>query len=142
MPNYSGLWDRHYLTPYQQLEGQIAQNTNTAVFNSSTKRQLSKLFRDKGTRPLARIWFALTGAAAGGSASETRTRLQSAAGVGNPLSNGGRRTIETESLINRNTTAADETLLESLLTQTFGPAIGSYPVDRGGNGGGGKAGRF
>jgi hypothetical protein len=143
MANYSGLWDRHYLTPYAQLEAATGEDTNTATFNSTSKRMLSKLMRHKGTRPLARIMIALTGAAAGGSASETRTRVDAVAANGNPLSNGGLIPIETQSLINRATTAADESLIESLLDGSFGPSlVAGYPADAAGNGGGGKVGRF
>lgn len=137
MANYSGLWDRQYGVPYLQLGAQIGANINSSEQNSGESRQFSKLLRQRGNRPLARLLYALTGAAAGGSAQESFGQLTSVQGLGDPTSNGGRRTITSVNAINRVTTAGDITLIQALLTQIFGPTIPTgYPTDRGGGGGG------
>lgn len=81
---------------------------------------------------------ALTGAAAGGAALETRAQIQAPADAD---SLGGLRVVETVNLINRNTAAADETYLEAqMIDLLYGAQPATYPVDLGGNGGGGKRG--
>lgn len=143
MANWSGLWDRQYGIPYTQLGTQIGYTENTIEFNSTKMLKLAKTLRQRGDRVLARIMYALTGAAAGGSASENLSRLTAVQGLGDALSNGGQRTVASVSLVNRVTTAADVTLVQRLLTQTFGPTLVSgYVRDTAGNGGGGKVGAF
>ena len=89
---------------------------------------------------MARLLFTLVGVAPGGTATETNAQLTSESGIGNPASNGGRRAVAPVTLVNRVTTVADQTYFRNMLTQTFGPPVGSYPRDLSGNGGGGKVG--
>jgi hypothetical protein len=142
MANYSGLWDGFYQTPYVQLGAQIGFTENTNEFNSTKMRRLAKYMRQKGDRVLARLWFTLTGVVAGSTATETLSRLTAVQGIGDSFSNGGQRTVAAVTLVNRATTAGDQTQLRSILTQAFGPTLVSgYPTDKGG-GGGGKLGAF
>lgn len=138
MANWSGLWDRQYGVPYTALG-----TNNTSEFNNSQRMRIAKTLRMRGARPLARIMYALTGAVAGGSASENATRIPAVTALGDPLSNGGQRTPAAVSLVNRVTTAADITMIQGILAQIFGPTLVSgYPTDAAGNGGGSKLGKF
>ena len=78
-----------------------------------------------------RVMYALLGAAVGGTA--TKTKAQVAHVTGAP---GGAVPIETITLVNRVTTAADLTMFQALLNRTVFPA--TYAPDLSGNGGGGK----
>jgi hypothetical protein len=127
MPAWSGLWN-------------AVHGANHALIGARNNLQMriAKLNRREGARVDARIATALTGAAVGGTASETRQRPV-AVQADTSFNLGGRRVIETVSLVNRATVAADETAIDAQLTPTFAPT--TYPVDRGG-GGGGKTGRL
>jgi hypothetical protein len=80
---------------------------------------------------LRRLLQTLTGVAPGSTATQTKKQIQWEQG-----SPGGVIPVETVTLINRATTAADVTALNSLFTRSPTPA--SYAVDVSGNGGGGK----
>lgn len=77
------------------------------------------------------LWYALVGAATGGTATATKKQVQHVTG-----SPGGLVPIETVTLINRATTAADLTAIQALMNRQVYPA--SYVADSSGNGGGGK----
>lgn len=142
MANWSGLWDRQYGTPYVSLGAQIGFTENTNEFSAGLRDRFAKLVRQKGDRVLARLMFTLMGVVPGTTATETLSQLTSVAGLGDPTSNGGKRTIASVNVVNRATTAADQTYIRSILTQAFGPTLVSgYPTDKGG-GGGGKVGAF
>ncbi len=142
MPSWSGLWDRQYGTPYTSIGVALGFTENTSEFNSGTRDRLAKLLRNRGERVLARLAFTLMGVVPGTTATEALSQLTSSSGLGDPLSNGGRRTVASVNLVNRATTSADQTYIRSILTQIFGPVLVSgYPTDRGG-GGGGKVGGF
>lgn len=135
MTNYSGLWDGHYGSPYASL------GVNTAEQNHGENMHLAKLLKARGNRPLARLMYTLMGVAAGQTASESVKRIPHATNPRtDPTAFAGNRTPQSESIINRVTTSADQTLIRGLLTQEFAPA--SYPVDKSGNGGGSKLGKF
>lgn len=123
MPAWAGLWDGVYGQAYAVTGEQ-----------SSRQRNIARQFASTEAVPISKVATALNGAAAGGSASGTVKQVQAVQADGMNL--GGQRPIDTTSLINRNTTAADETMLDTLFTPTFAPA--SYPADRAGVGGGGK----
>lgn len=133
MANWSGLWDRQYGTPYSQLGG------NTKEFNSTEKAEVARLFRGRGSRIMGAVLRALTGAAVGGTATQTYRQVASEGDINAGLSNGGKRTVNTVTDINRVTTSADETLIDEMTTRLNAPT--SYPTDKGG-GGGGKLGSF
>ena len=74
-------------------------------------RVLANMFRGADKR--AALMKALNGAAAGGTATATRKRVQHS-----QSELGGKRTIETFTLINRATTATDETIGDTILSPT------------------------
>lgn len=139
--SYSGLYDRWYGQPYSPL------GTNTNEVNATERLAVARVLRSKGGRAFARLMYALTGAGAGATATEAAASLAASAGiaggVNDPLSQGGKRTVAATNLVNRVTTAADIALVQDTLTKAFGPTVNSgYPVDKSGNGGGGKVGGF
>lgn len=95
--------------------------------------KLAKLLQTGGSSKIIRaLWRALTGAAAGGTATATVARVQ--ANQGGNLT--GLIPIETVTLVNRVTTAADRTALLALIDRVVYPS--TYVADLSGNGGGGK----
>jgi len=87
-----------------------------------------RVFRRGGLRVINELLDTLIGAAAGGSASKTHSRIE-APSDGDV---GGKRTIESVTDISRVTTAADVTDLKTLLTRATAP---TYVADASGNGG-------
>ena len=84
---------------------------STIETTSAPRRRISQLFSDKGMRALRRTLRTLNGVVAGSVATETQTRIK----ADEDLS--GKRTVETETLISRATTAADVTdITADLLT--------------------------
>lgn len=67
---------------------------------------------------------ALVGAAPGGTATATQTRI-----AHNRLELGGKRTMETETFVNRATTSADVTDLKAKLL-TYNSRANLYPTDK------------
>lgn len=93
--------------------------------------RIAKVVRNGGGSATAKaIWYALLGAATGGTATATKKQVQGVTG-----SPGGLIPIETITLVNRTTTAADLTAFQALMNRVPQPA--SYPADLSGNGGGG-----
>jgi len=91
---------------------------------SSLRKVIARLLNQKENRVDRELLLTLNGVAPGATALETLKRV-----AADRLENGGKRTIETETLINRATTAADVTDLNtSLLAYTSRPT--SYPVDK------------
>lgn len=137
MPSYSGLWNGVYGVPYSAL----ASNGNTFEQNNRTRTQLTKLIsRDRGTRKLMILMKTLNGVVAGSTATVTHKQDKAPVANGDPLSNGGKRTIETKSDVNRVTTSADVTLINGIFDKVFAP--NPYPVDKSRNGGGNKRNSF
>ena len=102
---------------------------NNGLFQHDDK--IAKVLRNGGgSLYMKAVWYALMGAAAGGTASvnKVQVRAQNGSNVGSPV-------IETVSLINRATTAADLTAFQALMNRNVNPA--TYPPDLSGNGGGG-----
>lgn len=83
------------------------------------RRRIAQLLGTKGMRADRELLLTLTGAAAGSAASDTNSRVEASTELG------GRRTIETETLVGRNTTAGDATELVAdlmtLSTRTYDP---------------------
>lgn len=115
--------------------GATEPTTNGLVyFNGFTQgdERIAKMLRNGGmSLVLRRLLQTLTGVAPGATATQTKKQIQWQQG-----SPGGVIPVETVTLINRATTAADVTALQALFVRSPTPA--SYPVDLSGNGGGGK----
>jgi hypothetical protein len=126
MPAWSGLYDYRHSTPYALT------NSRNAI-----QTQIAKVFEKYGMQAQSALAIALNGASAGGTATRTRTRVEAIPDVG-AFVLGGKRNIVTETIINRVTTTADKDALNTLYNGVFAPT--SYPVDKSGNGGGGKVG--
>jgi hypothetical protein len=95
---------------------------------------IARILRNGGqSSAVNRIIYALLGAGTGGNATKTKVQVQ-----GNLGSASSVPVIETITLVNRNTTAADLTAIQALFNRTVYPS--TYAVDVSGNGGGGKAG--
>lgn len=96
-------------------------------------KQLARIFQqgEAGKRMKA-LWIALTGAAAGGTATAT-TKWVKGTDADTYFSP---RAIETITQVNRVTTAADVTAFTALLNRVVYPS--TYVADLSGNGGGGK----
>jgi hypothetical protein len=108
--------------------------SGVVYFNGYTQgdERIAKMLRNGGmSLSLRRLLTALVGVAPGATATQTKKQVQ-----GQPGSPGGAVPIETITLINRATTAADVTGLNALLFRVPWPS--SYPADLSGNGGGGK----
>lgn len=94
--------------------------------------RLAKMLRNGGmTGATTQLLYILLGAAPGSNATKTKAQVQGQTGAP-----GGLQVIETVSLVNRNTTAADLAAFQALLRRN--PAPASYPADLSGNGGGGR----
>jgi len=93
--------------------------------------RLAKMFRNGAmTSAVTQLMYTLLGAAAGSTATKTKKQVQWQQG-----SPGGLIPIETITLVNRATTAADLTAFQALMTRNVFPAV--YAPDISGNGGGG-----
>lgn len=106
--------------------------------NSALVNRLENTLRRTQSRALQKVWRALTGAAAGGAALATRARVTAKVAKDDPADIGGLVSIETINLVNRVTTAADVTYIDSVLDKITAPI--PYAVDPSGNTGGGKLG--
>lgn len=133
--SYSGLWNREYGEPYSPLG-----TNNTNELNNTTRKRLSKLLRGRGDRILATLLKSLNGAAVGETANAEYIQIAADPSLSSAYSGGGARVINTKTDIDRVTTAADKTMIDEIIDQTFHP--NPYPKDKSGAGGGGKLGRF
>ena len=129
MTSYSGLYNGRHGEAHSLLSTKTG-NTETALARVFGKRPADRaVFRE--------LMVTLIGAAAGGAASVNQLRVKSNADVNGNVQ-GGLRVIETKSLINRVTTAADVTNINNALQLSSQPT--TYVDDLSGNGGGGKLG--
>jgi hypothetical protein len=126
MPAWQGLWDDVHRQTYTLL------NQRTQL-----QRVISNALEKLGSQTTSTLAIALNGIAPGGTALRTRSRVMATANT-SAFDLGGRRTIETQTLINRATTTADRDALNTMFNNVYAPS--PYPVDRSGNGGGGKVG--
>ena len=128
MPSWAGLWDNIHGQPYSL--------TNEP---GSTLRSIARLMAPQALKAQSAIGVALTGAAVGASVSATVAQVKPQQADG--LNLGGQVPIVQTSQLppaKTTTSSGDETTLDNQLNPTFMPS--SYPVDKSGNGGGGKAG--
>lgn len=128
MPSYSGLWNNEY-------------GENHSLITNRTGNPLTSLARTFANRLYGRaaqreLIHALTGAAAGETASASHKRVTAVVDRSENVQ-GGVRAIETKSHVNRATVAGDATAIKNAIRQSSKP---TYPVDRAGNGGGAKLG--
>lgn len=126
MPAWSGLWNQVYNEDYPGSAVRITPNA---------RRRLRRAEKGLGSLAQREILRALVGAAVGGTASKTHTRIN-APDLVNP-SLGGVRVIDTITDINRATVAADQTNITLELANVHTP---TFPVEKSGNSGGGKLG--
>lgn len=129
------------VTGYSEFWG--GANSYAVLFGrASPEAMLSRAFARRGNGAVRRLFTNLLGTAAGQTATETYVRPSAPAGLTESVRFGGLRTNETVTQINRASVAADVTSTALIATRLFSmaPAIASYPVDAGGNGGGGKGG--
>lgn len=129
MPAFSGLFDGVYGVPYTPL--------GNSRYKEDTYVQLARLLARKnyGNGAIRELMFTLLGSAVGGTATARHFRRVA---VVDPLGSlyGGRAAIEQFTSINRVTTTGDRDRFQAAIRQISSPAV--YPVDRSGNGGGGK----
>lgn len=90
-----GFWEQNGVPTLSSVQGV-----------SPFRRYIAMYTGKKGLMAARAVARALTGAAAGGAATKTLTR------IANSTELGGKRTIETETIINRVTTAGDVTELK------------------------------
>lgn len=121
MPAWSGLWNNVHAQDYALITSR-----------SNLMQRVAKLFAREGARADAELLTTLNGAAAGGTAAETRKRVIAVQSTGE-MNLGGARVIETQTVVDRATTGTDETKYDGILTPDYSP---TYPVDLGGGGGG------
>ena len=120
----------------------VTPSTSGAVYNNGIVQQDYDINRALATgmnRATRALFVALLGAAAGGTALSNRTWVQGQqVGGGSSPQGGGIVPLLTFAQINRVTTATDVANLQALITFVVYPP--TYPLDVGGNGGGGKLG--
>lgn len=131
MASWSGLFNNVLSQPEGAVDGHSLLGSNTNL-----ERRISRILRKPGARKTKELLLTLIGASAGSAASSTYKRVQGTVSPGVALSGGGDVTIETKTVVSRNTTAADVTDLSDMVDDEFAPA--TYPDDLSGNGGGGK----
>ena len=112
---------------------------NLLINRDQIVMRIAGRLRAKGNRKVAALMDSLLGAAVGQQATSSYKRVTETPQFSN-VGLGGARPLETRTIINRPSTAADLTLLDRMHNETFKPA--AYPVDKSGNGGGGKLGGF
>lgn len=125
---------------FSALWYQIGDTHSLIETRSAIEQRVAKLLSvPQASKALNELIQTLNGAAVGATASATDTRVKGDTSTFKSTINGGLRTMETKTYINRATTAADQTNLNALLQETYQPS--SYPVDKSGNGGGGNLSR-
>jgi hypothetical protein len=113
-----GFWPQNSVSSLSSIDGR-----------NSLRRKAAMALDGKGQFYWRTLAIALLGAATGGAASKTLARIEANVELG------GKRTVETETLINRVTTAGDVTnLTNDLYSFTSKTTFGnSPPVNKDGN---------
>src|SRR5712664_4013560 len=120
-PSYSGFWQlTGDMLPYAPFNNS-APTTGLLGWRSKLEWQIAKLADKQQFREIKTLMFALIGAAAGGAALKTYARVGTPPGPNQTVPTttsvadmGGLVLIDTVTVINRNTTAADITYLKSM----------------------------
>lgn len=94
---------------------------------------LSKQLFQRANRGVRRLFLALIGAASGGNATETYTRVLGIQAFNSATQIGGLVPMEVVTQINRNTTAGDIANLKAVISRS---PVTTFPVDVSGNGSG------
>lgn len=106
---------------------QYGTTISPAATTSRSRRRVAQLLGEKGVRDLRARMDALNGVVAGSNATATNARIVAAEELG------GVRAIETETLINRNTTAGDVTEIDTDLYSLTGRTTMASPANLDGN---------
>jgi len=130
MPTWSGLWNGQVGQPYAPLNN--AGNGNTADHNRGKWSQLARLTRGPSGRRMGALIRTLTGQAPGALAQASTYQVPSNPAPGQSYSGGGYIRAVQKYDINRNTTAADETWIDSATQEQRYP---TYVKDKSGAGG-------
>ena len=122
-----------------QVDAIIPVQAGVVQFNGITQNDgnIARLLFNRGQRHVRRLMLALTGAAAGGTATENMTRIQAQPATFSPTDYGGLVPVETIVQISRPTTALDVANINAMLSRTPVP---TYVVEPSGTTGGGKLG--
>lgn len=141
---WSGFWQ---MTGDQNPYNMVA-NKNSQRGRSPLDRGVAQVLVRNQFRDVAAAFAALIGATSGSNVTKTYKREQAQTGpdAATPIptqvgSMGGNINIETVTVLNRNTTAADVTLLKSYVDDSLLDRSITYPTVLG-SGGGGKVGTF
>lgn len=98
----------------------------TQYAKGSARRLIAQMLDGKSSMPLREIAETLDGVAAGQTASKTLSRIE------NNTELGGKRVVETETLISRVTVAGDVTIINAdLLSLTTRTSFGASPIANG-----------
>lgn len=130
MPSWSGFWDNEGGAPYAPLGSVVNKE------DAYDKLAVMLANRTYSHAALRELMYSLIGGNVGDPASASHKRVTAVQDLTANMQ-GGARTIESYLDINRVTTSADITRIQAALRQSTKP---TYPVDRSGNGGGGKGG--
>lgn len=128
MTAYSGLWDGVHGETYA-----LQTDKHPIRKRVSVHMRRSRI----GLRILNELLDSTIGAAAGGAAAASVSRVEAIQQLGD-IGYGGAVSIESRTLINRVTTAADIADLKTIFSEQ--KDANAYPTDASGNGGGGKVG--
>lgn len=121
------------------VDAVIPVTSGNVQFDGNTQNDdgFSKFMFKRANGAFKRLLIALTGAASGGTATETYVRVQAVQALNSITTNGGVVPMETVTQINRATTAGDITNLKAMFARS---PVATFPADVSGNSGGGKAG--
>lgn len=141
---YAGFWQlTGDFTPYN-----FVNNKNSQRGRSQLERNIAQLFARNQFRDISNAFTALIGATSGSNMTKTYKREQAQTGPDQtvPITTavgaiGGAIPIETVTVQNRNTTAADVAYLKTFFDDSLLDRSITYPTVLG-SGGGGKVGTF
>jgi hypothetical protein len=129
MPSWAGGWDNAPVSPAPY-----------ALMNEpgATARSVARLMAAQGNKYFGSLAAALTGAVPGGPVNAGYTQVAALQTDG--LNQGGQRPVSTYVVVNRNTTVADEIMIDQQLLPRFMPVVltagvetSGYPVEKSGN---------
>jgi len=125
MPSWSGLWDNVHGAPHALIQQATA-----------TMRSIARLTNSVGGQHFGEVARAL----ANGVGANTDLSIKQVAAVqADGMNLGGQRPIATYAVVPLHaTTITEKEAFQSQMTPTWAPS--PYPVDKSGNGGGGKVG--
>jgi hypothetical protein len=130
-------------TGYSPTLGPVAANVGAnsgqlQFGNPSIDYRLENTLRRPQLRPFTRALRSIVVSGVGTPAVATRERVKGTQAYLDPSALGGLVQMELQTLINRNTTVADQNFILSVIDELTAPLV--YPTDPSGNSGGGKLG--